>query len=76
MKRLAGAKTTIAAALAAAALAGAAPAGAASPQDEETGRGTAIHDCSVKASKWSFSSWETTQLAEYRSCMAEHGQEE
>ncbi len=40
----------------------------------ESARDAAIHDCSVKANKWSNSGWETTQLAVYGTCMAEHGQ--
>jgi hypothetical protein len=42
----------------------------------ETAREAALHDCSVKASKWSFSAWETTQLAVYRDCMTAHDQVE
>ena len=42
----------------------------------ETAREAALHDCSVKASKWSFSAWETTQLAVYRDCMTDHDQAE
>jgi hypothetical protein len=42
----------------------------------KTAREAALHDCSVKASKWSFSAWETTQLAVYRDWMTEHGQVE
>lgn len=37
-------------------------------------RDAAIHDCSVAASKWSFSSWQSTQIITYEDCMAEHGQ--
>ena len=37
-------------------------------------RATAVHDCSVAASKFSFSAFQTTQLAVYGSCMTEHGQ--
>jgi hypothetical protein len=42
----------------------------------ETAREAALHDCSVKASKWSFRAWETTQLAVYRDCMTAHDQVE
>lgn len=56
-----------------------APAGIAQNPSKGSGaagatRDAAIHTCSVKAGKYSFSAWETTQLAVYRSCMAEHGQ--
>ena len=37
-------------------------------------REAAIHECSVKASKYSMSSWQSTQLEVYGTCMAEHGQ--
>jgi hypothetical protein len=39
-------------------------------------RDAAIHDCSVKAGKYSFSAWQTTQIDVYRECMAEHNQPE
>lgn len=44
------------------------------PDDPNLARDQAIHDCSVSASKWSFSTWQTTQFATYGTCMAEHGQ--
>ncbi|MFZ0423952.1 MAG: hypothetical protein WAL80_13835 [Xanthobacteraceae bacterium] len=37
-------------------------------------RDAAIHDCSVEASKWSFSTWQSTQIITYGDCMAAHGQ--
>jgi hypothetical protein len=42
----------------------------------DTSRVAALHDCSVAASKWSFSAWQSTQLAVYRDCMTAHGQVE
>ncbi len=51
------------------------PAAPATPTGE-TAREAALHDCSVKASKWSFSTWQTTQLAVYRDCMTAHDQVE
>jgi hypothetical protein len=42
----------------------------------DTSREAALHDCSVEASKWSFSAWQSTQLTVYRDCMGEHGQVE
>ena len=47
----------------------------ASPSADTT-REAALHDCSVAASKWSFSAWQSTQLTVYRDCMAAHGQVE
>ena len=47
----------------------------ASPSGDTT-REAALHDCSVAASKWSFSAWQSTQLTVYRDCMAAHGQVE
>jgi hypothetical protein len=69
-------------------IAGAAPTFAASrssnqvfANDVDTGgvpisaqRAAAVHDCSVRASKFNFSTFETTQLAVYGECMTEHGQ--
>lgn len=51
------------------------------PQDPpvyvpDTARDAAIHDCSVAASKWVFSTWQSTQITRYRDCMTEHGQME
>jgi hypothetical protein len=40
-----------------------------------TARDTAIHECSVKASKWSNTMWQTQQFVVYSNCMAEHGQQ-
>ena len=39
-----------------------------------TARDAAVHECSVKAQKWSNTMWQTTQFAVYATCMAEHGQ--
>ena len=55
-----------------------APDGVAQSQSSEkqtSPREAAIHDCSVKASKYSFSAWQTTQFAVYGTCMNEHGQQ-
>jgi hypothetical protein len=38
-------------------------------------RDAAIHDCSVQASKWSNTMWQTEQFAVYSNCMAGHGQQ-
>ena len=38
-------------------------------------RDAAVHDCSVKASKWSNTMWQTQQFTVYSNCMAEHGQQ-
>lgn len=40
----------------------------------DAARDAAIHDCSVKAQKWSNTMWQTTQFSAYANCMAEHGQ--
>jgi hypothetical protein len=37
-------------------------------------RAAAIHECSVKAAKYSYTTWQTTQFATYGTCMADHGQ--
>jgi hypothetical protein len=44
------------------------------PAGPDMARDQAIHDCSTQASKWSFSAWQSTQLAVYGTCMSEHGQ--
>lgn len=59
----------------------AAPPGSSGEQQSPTAvpssaRGAAIRDCSMKASKWSNSAWENTQILTYGSCMAGHGQME
>ncbi|HEX4407973.1 MAG TPA: hypothetical protein VH206_04285 [Xanthobacteraceae bacterium] len=41
----------------------------------DSARDAAIHDCSVEASKWSFSTWQSTQIITYGDCMTAHGQE-
>jgi hypothetical protein len=40
-----------------------------------TGRDAAVHECSVAASKWSNTMWQTQQFAAYSNCMVEHGQQ-
>ncbi len=37
-------------------------------------RAAAVHDCSVAASKYNFSTWQTQQFASYGDCMANHGE--
>lgn len=34
----------------------------------------AIRYCNIKADQWAYNSWQTTEFAVYRTCMAEHGQ--
>jgi hypothetical protein len=45
-------------------------------QEKQTSaaRLAAIRQCCIEAAKFSTSAWQTTQLATYRTCMAEHGQ--
>ena len=38
-------------------------------------RAQALHDCSMKAQPYNFSTWQTTQFAMFGSCMVEHGQQ-
>ena len=38
-------------------------------------RDAAIHDRSVKASKWSNAKWQTEQFTVYSNCMTQHGQQ-
>jgi hypothetical protein len=38
-------------------------------------RAAAIHECSVKASRYSEYAWGNTEIYVYDACMAEHGQE-
>ena len=42
---------------------------------DNAARDAAIHECSVKASKWSNTMWQTQQFAVYSNCMIEHGQQ-
>jgi patatin-like phospholipase/acyl hydrolase len=51
-----------------------APGGLPASGGPDLAREQAMHDCNMQASKWSFSSWETTQLATYGTCMTQHGQ--
>ena len=37
-------------------------------------RATAVHDCSVQASKLSNAAWEESQILVYGECMAQHGE--
>jgi hypothetical protein len=46
------------------------------PVQQSSARDQAIYDCSVEASKWSFSTWQSTQIITYQDCMAAHGQPE
>jgi hypothetical protein len=39
-------------------------------------RAAAIHECSVRAGKFTQHGWGDTELYVYRACMAEHGQKE
>jgi hypothetical protein len=39
-------------------------------------RATAVHDCSVRAGKYSQYTWGVTELNIYRVCMNRHGQKE
>jgi hypothetical protein len=45
------------------------------PGGGDAARSAAMQECNAQASKWSNSTWETTQLATYGTCMAEHGQQ-
>jgi hypothetical protein len=45
------------------------------PNSANEARDAAIHECSVEASKFSNSSWETAQFAAYGTCMAAKGQQ-
>ena len=44
------------------------------PVQLNAARKAAIHDCSVKAAKYVFSTWQSTQFATYGTCMANHDQ--
>jgi len=37
-------------------------------------RAQALHDCSMKAQPYNFSTWQTMQFSMYGTCMTEHGQ--
>jgi hypothetical protein len=45
------------------------------PGISDPARDSALHECSVLAGKFSNSSWQTTQFAQYGTCMTEHGQQ-
>lgn len=49
-----------------------APSGPSVPTD--AARDAAIHECNVRADKYSDMTWETMKSAVYGTCMAEHGQ--
>jgi hypothetical protein len=44
------------------------------PVVQSPARDQAIHDCSVEASKYSMSAWQSTQIDVYGECMTEHNQ--
>jgi hypothetical protein len=39
-------------------------------------RAAAIHECSVRASRYVEHTWGDVEIYQYRACMAEHGQQE
>jgi hypothetical protein len=39
-------------------------------------RAKAIHECNIRAAKYKQYTWGVTQVTTYRTCMAEHGQQE
>jgi hypothetical protein len=38
-------------------------------------RAKAIHECNIRAAKYKQYVWGVTEIATYRTCMAEHGQQ-
>jgi hypothetical protein len=42
----------------------------------DAARETAVHECNVAASKYKQYTWGDQEIQTYRSCMAEHGQQE
>ena len=46
-----------------------------SPSIIDPARAAALHECSTLASKFSNSAWQTTQFAQFGTCMTEHGQQ-
>jgi hypothetical protein len=54
----------------------ASPSFAQSEEHISAARAAAIHDCSVRAGKYTEHTWGDTELYVYRDCMAEHGQRE
>jgi hypothetical protein len=38
-------------------------------------RAKAIHECNIRAAKYKQYVWGVTEIATYRACMAEHGQQ-
>ena len=47
-----------------------------SEQPMSTVREQALRECSIAAGKYYNSTWQTTQVHTYRSCMAQHGEPE
>jgi hypothetical protein len=45
------------------------------PIDSGAARNAALQECNIAASKWGMAGWESTQMATYGTCMAEHGQQ-
>lgn len=39
-------------------------------------RAKAIHECNVRAAKYNQYTWGVTEITTYRTCMAEHGEQE
>lgn len=87
LTRTAGKLLCVTLAVSALATLGAAPTFAASRQTElfnndiDTGgvpisakRAMAVHECSVAASKWNMSTWQSTQIDVYNECMGNHGE--
>ena len=47
-----------------------------SEQPMSTAREQAVRECNAAAGKYYNSTWQTTQIHSYRSCMAQHGEPE
>jgi hypothetical protein len=45
------------------------------PNGLDTGRDAALQECNAAAAKWGNMAWQTSQVAVYGTCMAEHGQQ-
>jgi hypothetical protein len=54
----------------------ASPSFAQSEEHISAGRAAAIHECSVRAGKYTEHTWGDVELYVYRACMAEHGRRE
>ena len=80
MRRIAAACAVVAATVFALPASAAPPRSDAERQQQQPGftpddpRDAAVHDCSVEASKWGMSTWQSTQIITYGECMTEHGQ--